>query len=474
LKFEDFNLDPEILYSIQMVGYSEATPIQDQAIPLILDGKDVIGCAQTGTGKTAAYLLPVIHRLMKSEPGHIRTLILVPTRELALQIDEAAEAFCYTAGISTIPILGGKEGDVFTRQKMALQRGTDIVIATPGRLMMHMALGYVDFTKVETVILDEADKMLDMGFYGDIIRVIQDTPKDRQTLLFSATMPNAIRDLAREIMVSPEEINLKLAKPAEGINQIAYSVYDNQKIPLLESLIREREVDSMIIFASSKASVDNITRRLQELKYNVKAIHSDKEQAERQQTLREFKNKQFPIVVATDVLSRGIDIDNLSHVLNFDCPRDAEDYVHRVGRTARASAKGEAITFVNPKDQYRLVKIERLIGNAITMPELPPEVGKGPEYDPNQRKGKGKGRDSGRKGPGGDRRGGERREGDRRNRGDRKPKSEVKGRSEKPGEKPEHKPRKEGEGPSAENKNRRRRGGRRRGGKGPASGDKPE
>ncbi|MDX2250079.1 MAG: DEAD/DEAH box helicase [Bacteroidia bacterium] len=382
MKFTDLNLDEELLEGIDALRFDTLTPIQEQAIPPALEGKDLIACAQTGTGKTAAYLIPTIQRIRRSDSSRTRVLILTPTRELAAQVDQNVDALSYFAGVSSFPIIGGKDADNFTRQKSGIVKGTDILIATPGRLIIHLALGYLNLSEIEVVILDEADKMLDMGFYGDIIRIIEGIPKTRQTLMFSATMPPKIRDLAREIMREPVEINLNISKPAENINQMAFMVFDEQKIPLLEHLIREREIESMIIFASSKLSVDEITRKLLRLNYKVKAMHSDKEQSEREETLREFKNKEFPILVGTDVLSRGIDIDNLSHVLNYDCPRDAEDYVHRVGRTARASSSGEAITFVSPRDQHKLHGIEKLIGYAIPRPESPPEIGEVPEYRP--------------------------------------------------------------------------------------------
>lgn len=384
MKFTDLNLDEELLEGIDALRFDTLTPIQEQAIPPALEGRDLIACAQTGTGKTAAYLIPTIQRIRRNDSARTRVLILTPTRELAAQVDQNVDALSYFAGVSSFPIIGGKDADNFTRQKSGIVKGTDILIATPGRLIIHLALGYLNLSEIEVVILDEADKMLDMGFHGDIIRIIEGIPKTRQTLMFSATMPPKIRELARDIMIDPVEINLNISKPAENINQMAFMVFDEQKIPLLEHLIREREIESMIIFASSKLSVDEITRKLARLNYKVKAMHSDKEQSEREETLREFKNKEFPILVGTDVLSRGIDIDNLSHVLNYDCPRDAEDYVHRVGRTARASSSGEAITFVSPRDQRRLHSIENLIGYEIPRPESPPEIGETPSYHPSR------------------------------------------------------------------------------------------
>lgn len=436
------------------MGFEEATPIQAQAIPVILEGKDLIACAQTGTGKTAAYLIPTLQRLTQGDHQATRVLVLAPTRELAKQIDQNVEALGYFTGASSAAVIGGKDASGFDQQKFALVNGADFLIATPGRLKMHTAMGYVDFSKVEVLILDEADKMLDMGFYGDIIQIVSGLPKERQTLMFSATMPSKIRDLARNIMRDPAEISLNLAKPAAGINQMAYMVYDEQKIPLLQHLIRTREVESMIIFASSKVSVDRIDRTLRKLGYNVKAMHSDKTQQEREETLREFKNGQFNIIVGTDVLARGIDIDNLSHVLNYDVPLDAEDYVHRVGRTARASRTGEAITFISPRDQHKFVQIERLIEQEVPKPEVPAELGEAPVYDPKRRSSggdRGGSRGGGRGGRGGQGGSGQKRRGPRKD-GPRPPQAENREGGDRPPK-----------------KRKKRRNNRRGGGNGPAS-----
>ncbi|RDV15727.1 ATP-dependent helicase [Pontibacter diazotrophicus] len=367
------------------MGYNSPTPVQEQAIPLILDRKDMIACAQTGTGKTAAYLLPLIDRISHESYDHTSTLILVPTRELAKQIDEQVEGFGYFASVSSIAIYGGNKGDDWDQQKRALTTGADIIIATPGRLLSHLAMGYVKLDQLNHLVLDEADKMLDMGFMDDLLKIIGQLPKQRQTLLFSATMPRKIRDLAQQILKDPAEINLAVAKPAEGIDQRIYLTYDNQKLPLLEHLLRELEVQSMIIFTSRKSNVNQIVRSLQKMGFTAEGISSDMTQDEREKALQGFKNKQYQIVVATDILSRGIDIDSLSHVVNFDMPQDAEDYVHRVGRTARASSTGMAITFVNEKDMYRVQKVERLIEREVPKLPLPEDFGPGPAYDPGKR-----------------------------------------------------------------------------------------
>lgn len=369
------------------MGYNKPTPVQEQAIPLILEQKDLIACAQTGTGKTAAYLLPLIDRISNGGYEHTSTLILVPTRELAKQIDEQVEGFGYFASVSSIAIYGGNKGDDWEQQKRALTTGADIIIATPGRLLSHMAMGYVKLDQLNHLVLDEADKMLDMGFMDDLIKIISQLPKERQTLLFSATMPRKIRDLAQQILKSPSEVNLAISKPAEGIDQRFYLTYDNQKLPLLEHLLRELEVQSMIIFTSRKSNVSPIVRSLKKMGFTAEGISSDMTQDEREKALQGFKNKQYQIVVATDILSRGIDIDSLSHVVNFDMPQDAEDYVHRVGRTARAASTGMAITFVNEKDMYRVQKVERLIERELPKLPLPEDFGPGPAYDPTRRDG---------------------------------------------------------------------------------------
>ncbi len=402
MKFTDFNLNSQLNQAIDSVGYENATPVQTLAIPIILEGKDLVACAQTGTGKTAAYLLPTLNRLMERESNKTRVLILAPTRELAIQIEQNAEVLTYFSDIATAPIYGGKDSSNWDEQRRAINNGADILVATPGRLITHMALGYVDFSQLEVLILDEADKMLDMGFYPDIMNIASSLPETRQTLMFSATMPPKIRELAQKILKDPESISLSISKPAAGIKQQAFTVYDEQKIPLIEHLLKEREVDSMIIFASSKISVDRITRQLKKLNYPVESLHSDKSQEERQEALRAFQNRTYRILVGTDVLSRGIDVDNLSHVLNYDVPSDAEDYVHRVGRTARASATGEAITFINPDDMRKFAGIERLIEQEVPKLPAPEHLGETPEYDPRRGKtgwsGKGSGGGGGSRG----------------------------------------------------------------------------
>lgn len=365
------------------MGFTKATPIQQKAIPIILSKSDLIGCAQTGTGKTAAFLIPVLQILsQKSSPG-IKVCILVPTRELAQQIDENITALSYFIDVSSIAIYGGNQPELFAQQKTAISTGVDVVIATPGRLIAHMNLGYVDFSEIDILILDEADRMLEMGFIGDILKIIAEMPKERQTLLFSATMKGEIRKLAQKILIHPEEINLAVSKPAAGVTQQAYLVNDFNKIKLLEYLIQHTQISNMLIFASRKSRVDEINKSLVKLGVDCKAIHSDKDQVERNEILRNYKAQNFKVLIATDILSRGIDIDGLSHVINFDVPDDPADYVHRVGRTARADKKGIAVTFINDgKDQMLFHQIEQLIEREIEKLNIPEQIGISPEYKP--------------------------------------------------------------------------------------------
>jgi ATP-dependent RNA helicase RhlE len=421
LTFHEFNLHDDLLAGVDAMNYQQATPIQEQAIPKIIEGKDLIACAQTGTGKTAAYLLPLLDKISHAKHGNTSTLILVPTRELATQIDEQVTGFGYFVEASSIAIYGGGKSEGWEQQKRALTSGADIIIATPGRLIAHMQMGYVKFEHLKYLVLDEADKMMDMGFSDDILNIVRQLPQKRQTLLFSATMPNKIREFSQQILHQPEEIRLAVSKPAAGIDQQFYMAFDRQKIYLLEHLIKTQEVQSMVLFTSQKAAVGGIVRAINKLGYEAKGISSDRTQEEREQIMREFKNKQFPILVATDVLSRGIDIDSLSHVVNYDIPRAAEDYVHRIGRTARAATKGTAITFISDQDQDRVVKIERLIEREIPKQVITEELGLGapPEFDPKRFSGL-RGKIGGRHGGGGGRDRGPRSEGSRDSRGPRR------------------------------------------------------
>ncbi len=367
---------------LESMGYQKPTPIQEQAIPTILNREDLIACAQTGTGKTAAYLLPILNNIIHSEKRHLNTVIIAPTRELAQQIDQQVEGFAYYTGVSSIPVYGGGDGAVWDQQKKALEAGVDIIIATPGRLIAQLASGAIKLSHVEHLVLDEADRMLDMGFHDDIIRIIKYLPENRQTLLFSATMPPKIRALAGKILRTPKEINIAISKPAEGIIQRAYLALDDQKEKLLTHILKEQDFNSVIIFASTKENVKRLDRTLQKMGLPIKSIHSDLEQNEREVILRDFKNKQLKLLIGTDVLSRGIDVDGIGLVVNYDVPPDPEDYIHRIGRTARAESTGVAITFINPADQVKFHRIERLIGREIEKTALPEGLGPSFEYHP--------------------------------------------------------------------------------------------
>ena len=348
-----------------------------------MDGKDIIASAQTGTGKTAAFLLPILHKLMSEEhtDSEVHALIMVPTRELAIQISSHLDGLTYFSSISSIAIYGGGDGGSFVREKQALSTGVDIVVATPGKLISHLNMGYVKMKELKYLILDEADRMLDMGFHDDIMKIISFLPAKRQTLMFSATMPPRILQLAKSILHEPVEVSVALSKPPESIKQQAYIVYDTQKIPIIQHILAEKEYKSVLIFCSKKQTVKQLAAQLQRMKYNAKDIQSDLDQSQREDVLLEFSSKRLPILIATDILSRGIHIDNIELVINYDVPSDGEDYVHRIGRTARAETKGAAITFVNNDDQHKFQRIEKLIGKIVEKVELPAALGKGPSYE---------------------------------------------------------------------------------------------
>ena len=383
MTFQRFNLSHLLLDGLDTMGFNDPTPIQDQVIPHILQGTDVIACAQTGTGKTAAYLLPVLNKISENNIPHTSALIISPTRELALQIDQAFQGFSYFTHASSIAVYGGSDGITFERERKALTEGASVVIATPGRLLSHLNMGYVKFNQLDFLILDEADKMLDMGFYEDILRIIRFLPEKKQCLLFSATMPPRMRELARKILHNPVEINIAMSKPAAGILQQAFLVNNFQKVELLKKIITEKKLSSVLIFASTKIAVKDLERELKNLRLPAKAIHSDLSQEDRENVLLSFRNKSTKILVATDILSRGIDIEDIGLVINYDVPADAEDYVHRIGRTARAESTGEAITFINDKDQNRFAQIEKLIEQSVIKLPLPAGMGNSPEWKPD-------------------------------------------------------------------------------------------
>ncbi len=380
MDFSSFNFSTQLNEGLDSMGFEKATPIQEMAIPIIQQGKDLIGCAQTGTGKTAAFLLPVIDMIFKNHTGDINTIIIVPTRELALQIDQAMQGFAYFLNIHSIPIYGGRDGISWEQEKRALTEGADMIIATPGRLIGHLNMGYVKLDTVQHLILDEADRMLDMGFYEDIMKIVQHLPQKRQTLMFSATMASKIRELANKILHNPERIDIAIAKPAAGVEQSAYLVYDTQKPALLKQIIKSKTYQSVIVFTSRKSSVNEIVRELKKSFPNVSGISSDLEQDQREEVLRNFKSRKTQVLVATDVLSRGIDVENINLVINYDVPGDAADYVHRVGRTARAETTGEAITLISQHDVEKFMDIEKLIERIIDKKPLPEAFSSGPEY----------------------------------------------------------------------------------------------
>lgn len=391
MKFSELQLNDKVLEALDAMRFEECTPIQEKSIPIILEGRDLIAVAQTGTGKTAAYLLPVLNRL--SEGGHpedhINCIVMAPTRELAQQIDQQMEGFSYFMPVSSVAVYGGNDGVMFEQQKKGLTLGADVVIATPGRLIAHLSLGYVDLSKVSYFILDEADRMLDMGFYDDIMQIVKYLPKERQTIMFSATMPAKIQQLANNILSNPAEIKLAVSKPADKIIQAAYVCYENQKLGIIKSLFSEGIPERVIIFASSKLKVKEVTKALKQMKLNVGEMHSDLEQAQREEVMHKFKSGHINILVATDIVARGIDIDDIRLVINYDVPHDNEDYVHRIGRTARANNDGVALTFVNEKEQSSFKEIEKFLEKDIYKIAVPQELGEAPEYNPHTAANKG-------------------------------------------------------------------------------------
>ena len=376
--FDELDINDDLLDALDIMNFVECTPIQERAIPLVLEGRDLLASAQTGTGKTAAYLLPVLELLSRggSPENKVNALVLVPTRELAQQVDQLLAGFAYYQDTTWIAIYGGNDGVAFAQQQRALEQGGDIAIATPGRLLSLLRHCKVDLSKVDFLILDEADRMLDIGFYDDIMEIISYLPKERQTLMFSATFPAEVEKLARQVLRNPAEVKIAVSKPAEGITQSVYILHEEQKLALVMGVFAEQERGKGIIFASSKEKVRDLYHTLRRRGLKVAQIHSDLENAERTQTLLDFKNNKIQLLVATDVVSRGIDIDDIEFVINYDVPAQPEDYVHRIGRTARAGARGEGITFVTPKDKPRLDRIEKLLEKSIQRGVLPEEVAK--------------------------------------------------------------------------------------------------
>lgn len=383
MNFESLDLNDDILDALYDMRFEKCTPIQENCIPEILKGKDVLGVAQTGTGKTAAYLLPVLSKL--ADGGYpedaINCLIMSPTRELAQQIDQAIQGFSYYLnGVSCVAVYGGNDGNRYDQELKSLSLGADLVIATPGRFISHMSLGNVDLSKVSFFILDEADRMLDMGFSEDIMTIQKNLPKTCQTIMFSATMPKKIEDLAQTLLTNPSVIKLAVSKPAEKIHQLAYVCHETQKMGIIKDIFKAGNLQRVIIFSGSKQKVKQIALSLNQKKINCGQMHSDLAQAERDEMMFKFKSGQIDVLVATDILARGIDIDDIAMVINYDVPHDAEDYVHRIGRTARADRKGSAITFVNEDDIYYFQQIEKFLEKEVEKAELPEGLGEGLDY----------------------------------------------------------------------------------------------
>lgn len=416
-------LSDDVLDALDAMHFGECTPIQEQAIPLIFDKRDLIAVAQTGTGKTAAYLLPVIDMLAdEPEPQAVSCIVMAPTRELAQQIDRQLEGFSYFLPISSVAVYGGTDGKEFARQQNGLKKGADVVIATPGRLIAHLQLGGIDLSQVKYFILDEADRMLDMGFFDDIMQIVKHLPASRQTLMFSATMPPKIQQLAKAILNNPAEVKIAVSRPTEKIAQSACVCYENQKTPILRHIFRTVASQRVIVFASSKLKVKDLAKQLRQSGWKVGEMHSDLEQDRREEVMLDFRAGRIDILVATDIVARGIDIDDIALVVNYDVPREAEDYVHRIGRTARAGAGGSAVTLVSEAEQSWFGALEKFLGYEVAKRELPSEIGQLPEYHPERR------RPSGRPGGRGASRGSDRKSGrpDRRAQGgksDRRPKS---------------------------------------------------
>ena len=398
MRFDALDLDERIMEGLEAMNFEEMTPVQEHTIPVIQKGRDLIGCAQTGTGKTAAYALPLFDKLLREgNPDNVvRSLIVVPTRELAQQIDVQFQGFAYFLPLSTTVVYGGGDGAGWSQQKQGMLMGADIVVATPGRLLAHITNSGIDLSHVEYFVLDEADRMLDMGFQDDIVRIIAQLPAQRQTIMFSATLPPKIRELARKIMHDPEEVSIAVSKPNEAIEQSAYVCYENQKTEIVRQLFAEPKNTKTIVFASSKLKVKELAYTFKRMKLNAAAMHSDLEQERREEVMLDFRNGKIDILVATDIVARGIDIEDIGLVINYDVPRDPEDYIHRIGRTARASADGAAITFVSEKEQGAFHRIETFIGREVAKLPLPEQAGAGPKYSPEKDGRKSGSRDRGR------------------------------------------------------------------------------
>ena len=390
-KFTDFGLNETLLDALSYMNFEEATEIQEKAIPTILEGKDLIGCAQTGTGKTAAFVLPTLNQVAEEQSDGVQVLILCPTRELAVQIEQQIQGIAYFTNASCYAVYGGGDCVSWEGEADALKGGADIIVATPGRLLAHIARGYVKFDTVKHLILDEADRMLDIGFYDDIIKIIKTLPDERQSLMFSATMATKIRQLAKQILKNPEEISVAISKPAEGVTQKVIMAHEEQKVAVVQHVLGDKDdFNSIIIFCSTKKKVERLARKLKQKGYSCQGISSDYEQEAREEALRDFRSGKTRIMVATDVMSRGIDIKGIDLVMNYDVPGDAEDYVHRIGRTARAKTEGMAVTLISQEDMFKFSKIERLIDRELDKDQPPKSIGMGPQWRSPERRSKGR------------------------------------------------------------------------------------
>lgn len=389
MHFDELLHNDDLLDALYDMHFDTATPIQEQSIPPLLEGRDLLAVAQTGTGKTAAYLLPVIELLVEDgyPQDRVNCVVMAPTRELAQQIDRQMQGFSYFMPVTSMPIYGGTDGHTYEQQRKGLKQGADVIIATPGRLLAHLSMGYVDLSKVSFFILDEADRMLDMGFIDDIMQIVGHMPKERQTMLFSATMPPKIQQLAERILKDPVQVKIAVSKPAEKIKQSAYICYETQKLPILKMLFKKNPPERVIIFSSSKQKVKELARTLRGQNLKVAEMHSDLDQNVREEVMLKFKAGHVNVVVATDIISRGIDIDNIETVINYDVPHEPEDYVHRIGRTARADKEGSAITFISEREMGKFKAIERLLGKEVEKEEIPSDLGDSPDYSKSKRRG---------------------------------------------------------------------------------------
>ena len=385
--FDELPISDELLDAVDAMNFTECTPVQEATIPLLLQGRDLIACAQTGTGKTAAYILPLLDNLLNDnhKENKINAIIMAPTRELAQQIDQQMEAFSYFLPFSSVAVYGGNDGPQWAVQQRGLQRGADVVIATPGRLLSHITNSNIDFSDVRYFILDEADRMLDMGFLDDIKKIMALLPEKRQNILFSATMPQDLRRLAKQMLHNPAEINIAISRPPESIKQEAYICYEGQKMSLLTKLLKEKKLQKVLVFVGKKQKVKEMFFALKKQGLNARTMYSDLTQQERDEVMLDYRNGKVDVLVATDIVSRGIDIDDIPLVVNYDVPHDVEDYVHRIGRTARAEADGNAITLVSEQDQRYFSKIEDFLGYDINKLPLPKELGEAPEYNPQKK-----------------------------------------------------------------------------------------